>query len=251
MIVMTRTVKYVVLAVVAVPAIAVVAGLAWLGTLSIAYSYKLGWVEVPVHYQLTFGVGLGGVPYTSSTVAQVTYQEIPTWQIINNPGITALYRGQAGLLKLPNGKMVCLLLSAQYMVVGKYLTVAAIADRLLSVKGSPTGPKKNWPLITAANALTVAGNSDIPTELIPTMIVFDDPAKPSSAHLFDPEHPELTLGPQARFLGAQIAVTHDPVTHDVEAVLPWLADPAVPQMLPGDALVQGNRRKPLYKAYFY
>jgi hypothetical protein len=137
------------------------------------------------------------------------------------------------------------------MVAGKYLTVAEIADRLLSVNSSPVGPKIKWPLITAANAATVAGSSVIPTELIPTMIVLDDPANPSSAHLFDPEHPELTLGPGARFFGAQIAVTHDPVTHDVAVVLPWLADPAVPQMLPGDAFIQNNRRKPLYKAYFY
>jgi len=248
---MTRTVRYAILAIVAIPVLIVAAVLALLGTFSIAHSYKIGWVEAPVHYKLTFGVELGGIAYTGSTVVQVTYQLIPQWQILNNPGNPALYRGQAGLLKLPDGKMVCLLLAAQYMVAGKYLSVAEIANRLLSVNGSQAGPKRKWPLITAANAPTVAGSSDIPTELIPTMIVLDDPANPSSAHLFDPEYPELTLGENARFLGAQIAVTHDPVTHDVEAVLPWLADPAVPQMLPGDALVENHRRKPLYKANFY
>jgi hypothetical protein len=248
---MNRTMKKLILAAVAIPALLIAAGLAAFGTVLIAHNYKLGWVEAPVHYKLTFGVELGGIAYTGSSVVQVTYQLIPQWQILNNPGNPALYRGQAGLLKLPDGKMVCLLLAAQYMVAGKYLSVAEIADRLLSVNGSPAGPKIKWPLITAANAPTVAGSSDIPTELIPTMIVLDDPAKPSSAHLFDPEHPELTLGPGARFLGAQIAVTHDPVTRDIQVVLPWLADPAVPQMLPGDAFIQNNRRKPLYKAYFY
>jgi hypothetical protein len=85
------------------------------------------------------------------------------------------------------------------------------------------------------------------------MIVLDDPVNPSSAHLFDPEHPERSLGSGARFLGAQIAVTDAPVSHDIEAVLPWLADPAIPQMLnrPGDPYLQENHGNPLYKAYFY
>jgi hypothetical protein len=34
-----------------------------------------------------------------------------------------------------------------------------------------------------------------------------------------------------RFLGAQIAGTNEPVSHDIEAILPWLADPAIRQML--------------------
>ena len=54
------------------------------------------------------------------------------------------------------------------------------------------------------------------------MIVLNDPANPSSAQLFDPEDPERTLGPGARFLGAQIAVTNEAVSRDIETVLPWL-----------------------------
>jgi hypothetical protein len=57
---MTRTVKYTILAIVAIPLLAVAAVLALLGTFSIAHSYKIGWVEAPVHYKLTFGVELGG-----------------------------------------------------------------------------------------------------------------------------------------------------------------------------------------------
>jgi hypothetical protein len=63
------------------------------------------------------------------------------------------------------------------------------------------------------------------------MIVLDDPANPFFAHLFDPEDPERSLGSGARFLGAQIAVTNEPVSHDIEAILPWLADPAIPKCL--------------------
>src|SRR6266436_5675174 len=84
----------------------------------------------------------------------------------------------------------------------------------------------------------VAGDSDIPIDLLPPMIVLDDPANPFFAHLFDPEDPERSLGSGARFLGAQIAVTNEPVSHDIEAILPWLADPAIPQMFnrPGESV---------------
>jgi hypothetical protein len=59
--------------------------------------------------------------------------------------------------------------------------------------------------------LIVAGDSDIPIDLLPPMIVLDDPANPFFAHLFDPQDFGRSLGSGARFLGAQIAVTNEPV----------------------------------------
>jgi len=251
---MIRVLKLVLLTVGGIATVGVLAGLAWFGTLWAGYNYKWGWVEAPVRYKLTFSVEVGGVTYTGSTVVQVTYQLIPRWQMISQPGIAAIYRGQAGCVKLSDGKMLCLMPDAGYPVYGKDRhSVSAIADRLLSVDGSPTGPKTKWNRIYASNATTVAGSSDIPIGWLSQMIVLDDPANPSSAHLFDPEHPERSLGPGARFLGAQIAVTNEPLSHDIKTVLPWLADPAIPQRLshPGDSILQENHGEPLYKAYFY
>jgi hypothetical protein len=247
--------KYIVLTIAAIPVVVIVAGFVWFGTLVIAYDHKWGWLEVPVHYRLTFGVEVGGVAYTGSTVAQITYQTIPGWQVLIGPGIANLYEGQAGCVKLADGKMVCLLPNAENLVRGKYYYpgVGGIANRLLSVDGSPTGPKKESVIIFASNAASVRGSSDIPIDLLPPMIVLDDPGNPSSAHLFDPEHPERSLGPEARFLGAQIAVTNEAVSQGIETVLPWLADPTVPQVLsyPGDPFLQENPGSPLYKASFH
>lgn len=226
----------------------------WFGTIWAAYSYKWGWVEVPVRYKLTFSVEVGGETYVGSTVVQTTYQQIPQWQMLSQPGSAAIYRGQAGCVRLADGRMLCLMTTAQYPVHGKSrYSVAEIADRLLSVSGSLVGPKTRWNRILASNATTVAGRSDIPIELLTQMIVFDDPAKPSSAHLFDPKHPDQSLGPGARFLGAQIAVTNEPLSRNIETLLPWLADTGGPQRLshPGDPILQENQDEPLYKAYFY
>ena len=251
---MNRAVRITLLIMVGVPVATILASLAWFGTLWAGYNYKWGWLEVPVRYRLTFSVEVGGIRYTGSTVVQVTYQQIPQWQMLSLPGSASIYRGQAGYVKLSDGKMLCLMPAAEYPVYGKdRRSLPEIANRLLSINGSPTGPKTKWNIIFAFNATTVAGSSDIPIEMLSQMIVLDDPANPSSARLFDPEHPERSLGPGARFLGAQIAVTNEPLSHDIETVLPWLADPAIPQRLshPGDAILQENHGAPLYKAYFY
>jgi hypothetical protein len=249
-----RVAKFTLLAIVAVPVIVIAAGLIWFGIVVVAYDHKWGWLEVPVHYRLTFAVEVGGIAYTGSTVVQVLYQHIPHWQVLVGPGIAALYEGQAGCVKLADGKMVCLLPNAENLVHGKgYGSIPNLANRLLSVNGSPTGPEHKWVPIFASNAASVTGSSDIPLELLPPMIVLDDPANPSSAHLFDAEYPERTLGSGGRFLGARITVTNEAVSRDIETVLPWLADRTVPQRLthPGDPFLRENYGNPLFKAYFY
>jgi hypothetical protein len=243
-----------ILVAVAVVVIVVTAFLLWFGAIWAAYNLKLGWAEVPVHYRLSFSVEVGGVGYNGSTVAQITYRLIPHWQTLTEPGFASLYKGQAGCVRLPGEKMICLMPGATTMAFGRtFHSVGGIANELLSVEGSPTGPKEKWRLIGAPNAKTVAGSSDIPIDRLPPMIVLDDAAHPSSAHLFDPQRPEKTLGAGSRFLGAQIAVTNDPVSHDIETVLPWLAAPGIPLVLsePGDPFRQENRGYPLFKADFY
>ena len=62
------------------------------------------------------------------------------------------------------------------------------------------------------------------------MIVLDDPANPFSLIFSIRKIPNDLLDLERAF-SAQIAVANEPVSHDIEAILPWLADPAIPQML--------------------
>jgi hypothetical protein len=55
-------------------------------------------------------------------------------------------------------------------------------------------------MIDVSNAATVAGSSDVPVEMLPAMIVLEDPADSSSVHVFHPEHPELLIPEQAAHL---------------------------------------------------
>jgi hypothetical protein len=249
----TRVTK-VVLILLALPLVAIAGVFVWYAVLVTAYQHKLGWLEVVVHYRIAFGVEVDGSTDNGSTVVQVTYQEIPHWQDLFGPGIAAIYKGQAGCVKLSSGKVVCILPGARSLNVYSKMNrnVGALADRLLSVLGSPVGPKSKWTPIQASSAASVSGTADIPLDLLPAIIVLDDPLNPASAHLFDPEHPERSLGPGSRFLDATIAVTSDPVSDHIERTLPWLADQKIPQML--------SRREdpfwvetgqPLYKSFFY
>jgi hypothetical protein len=252
---MGRLIKITLLTVVAVPLAVVLLGVAWLGTLWVAETLKLGWVDIPVHYRLTFGIEVGGINYRGSTVAQVTYQSIPQWQLLTTePGTAALYEGQAAYIKLPDGKAIFLL--------PKYLTpkftdkrvydVVSLPQYLLSVNGSPSGPTKKWAPIGTRSASTVTGSSEIPDNFLPLMIILERWDDVSTAHFFRPDHPEQTLGEQSRFLGAQIEVTREPVSRDIEMQFPWLeSEHSFTLGNPGDSFSRENRGHGLYKADFF
>jgi hypothetical protein len=219
--------------------------------------YHWGWTEVPVHYRLSFGVEVGGIAYTGAGVVQVTYEQVPGWQAwawIDSPPGGSIYRGQAATLRLPEGKVLCLMTSGQTLVGRKIRNsyagnVVGIANRLLAPLLRSGGRRD---MIDTSNAARISGSADIPLDLLPTILLIEKPEDPRSVHVFDPERPEQWLGPGARFLGAQIAVTSEPRTTGIAAVLPWLADRAVPPRLTGsnDPFYQESGGNFLYKAYF-
>jgi len=183
----------------------------------IAASYKWGWTRIPVHYRLSFTVEANGVPRTGATVVQVTYQTAPSWQAwaFLDGGPIEIYKGEAATLPLPDGKMLCLTVRGQAVVDAKLTSAALLAHRLLS--------PPNQSSIDASNASRVSGSAEIPLELLPTIVIFEDPKNPHTAHLFDPEHAERWLGPDGKFVGAQIAVTTEPLSTGIGEKLSWLS----------------------------
>jgi hypothetical protein len=174
--------------------------------------YHWGWTEIPVHYRLSFGVEVGGIPYNGASVVQVTYEQVPGWQArawIDSPPGGSIYRGQAATLRLPDGKVLCLMTSGQTLVGRKTRNsyadnVVGIANRLLAPLLRSGGRRD---MIDTSNAARISGSADIPLDLLPTILLIENPEDPRSTHVFDPERPEQWLGPGARFLGAQIAAT--------------------------------------------
>jgi hypothetical protein len=231
-------VKFVVMPVVAFVALNV----AWLAIISFAYDRKIGWIISPVHYRLSFSIEEDGRVYSGDTVVQVEYRRIPSWQVdmplygiyFPNGGASS-NGGPAASVELPNGKAVSLLPDGRALYLThldvrafggqRRYTVLEIANRLLTKDPNvkfATASDPNFRVITAETAPFVSGRADIPLELMPPMAVLTDADDPQSVHVFDPTDPQQWLGPGAKFLGARIEVTHDPLSSNTEGILPWL-----------------------------
>jgi len=229
---------------------------AWLWLAWAGHEYKIGWIEVPVHYRVSFEAKIDDTVYTGSTVVEVTYVKTPNWQ--NWPGVSdddyPHIRGEAASLTLPDGEVICLLAGAGARQVGERAnSIDWIAANLLA----------HYPLnysqgtfVSVEMAPHLSGSAEIPPKLMPPMIVFSDPLDPTTAHLVDAADPDRALAPGVHFLGARIAVTLDPVSTGIGTVLPWLGDrndPGAPTSFTTnkDAFTHENHGRPLGRHDFY
>jgi hypothetical protein len=64
--------------------------------------------------------------------------------------------------------------------------------------------------------------SELSLEDLPVLVRFTDPNDPTSAVLVDPRNLAASFGPDVTFEGATVEITDDPITHGIEARLPWL-----------------------------
>jgi hypothetical protein len=217
-----------------------------------ADAYHVGWTEVRIHYRLSFGVEVGGVAYTGQTVVQVHYEKVPRWQAwawIDAPPGGATYRGQAAVLQLPDHRVLFLMTSGETLVARQSHPIQIISRQLLGPVDRSRGTRGP---INAENAKLVSGVAEIPLGLVPTILLLDDSSNPKSAHVFDPEQPEEWLGRGAKFLGAQIAVTTEPLTSGIANIFPWLSAGGEQRLTDSrDPFFQESGQNFLYKAYFY
>jgi hypothetical protein len=235
------------------PVIGAMVAIGVLALVIAADEYHWGWTVIPVHYRVSFAVEVGGIDYTGASVVQVTYEQAPIWQPWVKLGASggAIYQGQAATLRLPDGKVLCMMTNGQ-IVVGKKTrsSVVVIANRLFP-PSLDTGGRLD--VIDTYDAAHISGNMDIPLDLLPPIVLFESAADPRSAHLFDPQRADLWLGIGASFLGARIAVTSEPQTTGIATVLPWLANDALLEPLTGvnDPFHHESGGSFLFKAYFY
>jgi hypothetical protein len=224
-----------------------------LALLIAADKYQWGWTVIPVHYRVSFGVEVGGIDYIGASVVQVTYEQPPFWQPWARMGAPggAIYQGQAATLRLPDGKVLCMMTNGQ-IVVGKKTrnSVLGIANKLFPPSLAAGG---RIDMIDTFDASHISGSMDIPLDLLPTILLFESASDPKSVHVFDPPRADQWLGIGASFLGARIAVTSEPRTTGIAAALPWLADAALPEPLTGvnDPYHHESGGGFLFKAYFY
>jgi hypothetical protein len=236
------------------PVIAAMVVMCGLALLIASDKYHWGWTEIPVHYRVSFSVEVGGIPYSGNSVVQVTYEQVPRWQFwasLRTPSARSIYQGEAATLRLPDGKVLCLMTNGELPIGRKARnSVVGIANRvfppLLAAGGRPD-------MIDTFDAARISGSADIPLDLLPTILLFQSATDPKSVQVFDVQRPEQWLGIGASFLGARIAVTSEPLTTGITALFPWLADAAVPQQLTGrdDLYFHESGSNFLLKGYFF
>lgn len=99
------------------------------------------------------------------------------------------------------------------------------------------------PLAEAMAALDVIPPdvpSEVPMEVYPQMVTFDDMSRPESVRLVDPLNMSKTFGPGVSLKAFTLELTDsDVTTGQVKALLPWLRD-IWPNMLDGDRYAYRN-----------
>jgi hypothetical protein len=163
----------------------------FLALLMVADKYHWGWTEVSILYRFSFGVEVGDVPYTGATVVQIAYTEVPRWQAwawIDSPAGGAVSNGEPAAVRLPGGKVLCLMVQGG-IVDGKKEHHNSL--ELTSLLLGPLDPSGGGRAILHSSDLKhLVPSVEIPLSMLPTMLIFDDFNNPKSAHIFDPQRPD-------------------------------------------------------------
>jgi hypothetical protein len=210
--------------------------LGWDALVVLDMDYHLFWTVSRPHYEIAFTIETRAGTQTARSVVEPVYFSAHAWDKllppipdfgIGPPAFGRMLNGEAAATRLPDGKVVCMLLKGQLTpkgIPGKVDYIFELADKLLTHDDRIPFPHYGRaPFIDSHTAMLISGSAEIPLDLVPSMVVFLDGADRRSAHLVDPTNPEKWLGPGTKFLGARISVTKAPVSSDLQAFLPWLA----------------------------
>jgi hypothetical protein len=87
--------------------------------------------------------------------------------------------------------------------------------------------------------------SELLLENVPVLVRFDNLNDPTSVVLVDPLDLAASFGPGVAFKGATVEITDDPITHGIEARLPWLkSSTEAPTLFPQAYLISLLRTVP-------
>ena len=180
----------------------------------------LGWRwwqhrQVVVTYRLTAEVEVDGTHYTGSGVVETVWKRAAALDAAMTGNWLSFVHGEAVPVELgPYG--------ALFVTLGG--TYGQSPPTLPEhVFGGPRNKEKYDDFLRR-----LADSSEVKAIRpgnIPPLVYFNDPKRPNDAECLDPK-PEVgegLTGPHIHFLGATLAMVHEPVTAGIERVLPWMA----------------------------
>ena len=160
-------------------------------------------------YRLTVNIEVDGKLHSGSSVIEVTWRGGP--KIGEGAGYWPTVRGQAALIDLADrGLVVATLIAEDNTKAGfgaQWIVPRAFGDE-------NGGDYKRVPELREKRELSF--------DNLPRFLWFPNPQDPNTAETLTVDNIPSVFGPSARFAGAFVEITSDPLVIDVRQKLPWI-----------------------------
>lgn len=185
-------------------------GIAFAILIACVVLYRLKYPTYTYRYRMTVNVEVDGEMRSGSSVIEVRVTEQPA--IIINP-ISTRTEGEAVFVDLGGQRsLVALLASGDYALDQEFPNYVVP----LLFRSETNGRLASIPSLRGKREL---GGKDLPT---PTLVTFSDANNSATLKVVRPEQLERAFGSNVHWRGVVIEMTTDPVTHGLEARLPFL-----------------------------
>jgi hypothetical protein len=185
-----------------------------LGVGALVAGYMLTYPVYAYRYRLTINIELDGKVHSGSSVIEIGWQE--GIKLGDSGGFAPIIRGQAAVVDLGDrGVVVATLINGESYGPANDGALGAqwIAPRAFgqdtNADAIPDLPKLRGKRVLESNNL-------------PRFLWFSNPQDPTTAKILRVQDVPTVFGPSARFAGASVEITNDPIVIDIRERLPWL-----------------------------
>ena len=221
-----RFFRYGLLTIAALVAILITMPFIWAGSAEV-YQWLIRYTH---HYRLVLEVEDHGEIRTGSSVIGVSFSPLAPWIHSEFGSSKTRIRGEAVVVELSTGQVVVATL--RHGIGGRPYSMSGLASLAFPDLSKEARDKYKYWMAGAPHWDAVI---DLPDNLIPMLILFEDTNNPLYFH--EMRHDDLTemLGPEIRFLRVRLEMTSDAVTSSIKDHLPFLredwsgADSALPR----------------------
>jgi hypothetical protein len=182
---------------------------------AIAGLYYWKYPNYTYRYRLTVNIEVDGKIHSGSGVIEVTWHGQPELGDVGpfHPTI----RGQAPLVDLgKRGVVVASLISKDWGQPSK------VGDPWGALFLAPRAFGKSTEVSSIPEFSSQRGPRALAADNLPRFLWFSDPQDPTTAQEISVQDMPSIFGPSARFAGASVEITSDPIVIDIRQKFPWL-----------------------------
>ncbi|MGQ3353776.1 MAG: hypothetical protein ACT6XY_09995 [Phreatobacter sp.] len=185
------------------------------GALGLYGGWRLLVPSGTLRYRLTVEVEVDGEIRTGTSVGEATYTSMRRLPFLLIPPFVSDLKAEATVVDLGPRGLLFVLIDRLTHPPG-YRTVAS--NYLAAIIPWAFGFGEE----TIRSISSLNKTVDLAGDLLPPMIKFGSHLVPESAQFVDPNNLERSFGPNVRLRRVRLATTHEPITNQIEKVLPWL-----------------------------